>query len=139
MVTAVGDEVTKHAVGDRVGVGCLVRSCGECANCRAGREYCIPGNTLTYGAVDADGTITQGGYSSRIVVDENFVLSIPDGIGLDEAAPLMCAGITTYSPLRRFGAGPGKHVAVVGLGGLGHMAVKLAPRSVPRSACCRSH
>ena len=92
-------------MGDRVGVGCLVRSCGECANCRAGREYCIPGNTLTYGAVDADGTITQGGYSSRIVVDENFVLSIP-GIGLDEAAPLMCAGITTYSPCGGSARGP---------------------------------
>jgi len=105
----------------------MVRSCGECANCRDGREqYCIPGNTLTYGAVDEDGSITQGGYSSHIVVDENFILSIPDGIGLDEAAPLLCAGITTYSPLRKYGAGPGKNVAVVGLGGLGHMAVKLA-------------
>jgi alcohol dehydrogenase (NADP+) len=127
IVTEVGEKVTKHAIGDRVGVGCVVRSCGECANCLAGREqYCIPGNTLTYGAVDQDGTITQGGYSTHIVVDEHFVLSIPAGIGLDEAAPLLCAGITTYSPLRRHGAGPGKDVAVVGLGGLGHMAVKLA-------------
>ena len=127
IVTEVGERVNKHAAGDRVGVGCLVNSCGHCINCREGREqYCISGNTLTYGAVDNDGTITQGGYSSHIVVDENFVLSIPEGIGLDQAAPLMCAGITTYSPLRRYGAGSGKHVAVVGLGGLGHMAVKLA-------------
>lgn len=127
VVVAVGDQVTRHAVGDRVGVGCMVRSCGECVNCRAGREqYCIPGFTPTYGAVDRDGSITAGGYATRIVVDENFVVSIPNGIGLDEAAPLLCAGITTYSPLRKHGAGPGKNVAVVGLGGLGHMAVKLA-------------
>jgi uncharacterized zinc-type alcohol dehydrogenase-like protein len=127
IVTEVGAQVTAHAVGDRAGVGCMVRSCGECVNCVAGREqYCVPGNTLTYGAVDEDGTITQGGYSTHIVVDERFVLSIPDGIGLDAAAPLLCAGITTYSPLRRHGAGPGKNVAVVGLGGLGHMTVKLA-------------
>ena len=127
LVTDVGSDVTKHAVGDRVGVGCLVNSCRKCANCRAGREqYCIPGNTLTYGALDGDGTVTQGGYSTHIVVDEDFVLSIPEGIELAAAAPLLCAGITTYSPLRRFGAGPGRNVAVVGLGGLGHMAVKLA-------------
>ena len=127
IVSAVGDGVSMVAVGDRVGVGCMVNSCGQCANCCDGREqYCICGNTLTYGSVDVDGTITQGGYSSDIVVNENFVLSIPDGLGLDEAAPLLCAVITTYSPLRRFGAGPGKNVAVVGLGGLGHMAVKLA-------------
>src|SRR5690625_519198 len=105
VVVAVGGQVTKHAVGDRVGVGCMVDSCGECANCRAGREqYCIPGNTLTYGALDRDGSITQGGYSTHIVVDEHFVVSIPDGLGLDEAAPLLCAGITTYSPLRKHGA-----------------------------------
>jgi alcohol dehydrogenase (NADP+) len=115
VITEVGEKVTRHAVGDRVGVGCVVRSCRECANCRAGREqYCIPGNTLTYGSADRDGSITQGGYSTHIVVDEHFVLSIPDGIGLDEAAPLLCACITTYSPLRRHGAGPGKNVAVVG-------------------------
>ncbi len=127
IVTAVGDEVTKHSVGDRVGVGCQVNSCRECANCRAGREqYCIPGNTQTYNGVDADGTPTHGGYSSDIVVDEHFVLSIPDGLELDQAAPLLCAGITTYSPLNHWNAGPGKQVAVIGLGGLGHMAVKIA-------------
>ena len=127
VVVAVGDQVTKHAVGDRVGVGCMVRSCGECVNCLAGREqYCAAGFTPTYGGVDQDRSITQGGYSTHIVVDEHFVVSIPDGIALDQAAPLLCAGITTYSPMRKHGVGPGKNVAVVGLGGLGHLAVKLA-------------
>jgi len=127
IVTQVGENVTKHKVGDRVGVGCMVDSCRECANCEKGDEqYCLNGNTLTYGSTDKYGTYTMGGYSTHIVVDEDFVLSIPEGIELDEAAPLMCAGITTYSPLRHWGAGPGKKVAVVGLGGLGHMAVKLA-------------
>jgi uncharacterized zinc-type alcohol dehydrogenase-like protein len=96
-------------------------------NCQKGEEqYCLPGNTQTYGSIDRDGTVTYGGYSSHVVVDEDFVLRIPDGLELDVAAPLLCAGITTYSPLRHWGAGPGKRVAVVGLGGLGHMAVKLA-------------
>ncbi|RJT96913.1 NAD(P)-dependent alcohol dehydrogenase [Arthrobacter frigidicola] len=127
IVTEVGAEVTKHAVGDRVGVGCMVNSCGECVNCRKGEEqYCLAGSIGTYGAVDRDGTITQGGYSTHVVVTEDFVVSIPEGIALDAAAPLLCAGITTYSPLRHWGAGPGRKVAVVGLGGLGHMAVKLA-------------
>jgi uncharacterized zinc-type alcohol dehydrogenase-like protein len=127
IVTEVGSAVTKHAVGDRVGVGCMVNSCRECANCTKGEEqYCLNGMTGTYGAVDRDGSITQGGYSSHVVVTEDFVVSIPEGIGLDAAAPLLCAGITTYSPLRHWGAGPGKKIAVVGLGGLGHMAVKLA-------------
>ncbi|WP_406327746.1 NAD(P)-dependent alcohol dehydrogenase [Streptomyces sp. NBC_00203] len=127
IVTEVGSEVTRHAVGDRVGVGCMVDSCRECVNCRKGDEqYCLKGNTLTYGSIDKDGTLTQGGYSTHVVVTEDFVVNIPEGIGLDEAAPLMCAGITTYSPLRRWGAGPGKQVAVIGLGGLGHMAVKIA-------------
>ncbi|WP_347111059.1 NAD(P)-dependent alcohol dehydrogenase [Paenarthrobacter sp. S56] len=127
IVTEVGSEVTKHQVGDRVGVGCMVNSCKDCANCRAGEEqYCLKGNVGTYASVDRDGSITQGGYSSDIVVDEDFVVSIPDGLELDVAAPLLCAGITTYSPLRHWNAGPGKKVAVVGLGGLGHMAVKLA-------------
>ena len=127
IVTEIGSAVTKHAVGDRVGVGCMVNSCGECANCQKGDEqYCLKGMTGTYGAVDRDGTVTQGGYSTHVVVTENFVVTIPEGIELDVAAPLLCAGITTYSPLRRWGAGPGKKVAVVGLGGLGHMAVKLA-------------
>jgi uncharacterized zinc-type alcohol dehydrogenase-like protein len=127
VVTEVGSAVTKHKVGDRVGVGCMVNSCRECANCLNGDEqYCLKGMVGTYGAEDRDGTITQGGYSTHVVVTEHFVVSIPDGLELDVAAPLLCAGITTYSPLHRWGAGPGKKVAVVGLGGLGHMAVKLA-------------
>ncbi len=127
IVAEVGSEVTRFAVGDRVGVGCMVDSCGECASCTKGEEqYCLKGSTLTYGSIDPDGRLTHGGYSTHIVVTENFVVGIPEGIGLDVAAPLLCAGITTYSPLRHWGAGPGKKVAIVGLGGLGHMAVKLA-------------
>jgi uncharacterized zinc-type alcohol dehydrogenase-like protein len=127
VVAEVGPEVTRHRVGDRVGVGCFVNSCRECANCRNGDEqYCRTGGVPTYGAVDRDGTITQGGYSTHVVVDAHFVLSVPDGLDLAAAAPLLCAGITTYSPLKRWGAGPGKKVAVVGLGGLGHMGVKIA-------------
>ncbi|MGO1391820.1 NAD(P)-dependent alcohol dehydrogenase [Agrococcus casei] len=126
-VAAVGSAVTKHAVGDRVGVGCLVNSCRECANCVAGAEqYCLNGKTGTYAEVDRDGTITQGGYATQVVVDADFVLRVPESIPFEKAAPLLCAGITTYSPLRRWNAGPGTRVAVVGLGGLGHMAVKLA-------------
>src|SRR3954464_14202894 len=127
IVAEVGSDVTKFLPGDRVGVGCMVNSCRECENCLAGNEqYCLAGNTQTYGSVDRDGTITHGGYSDHVVVDDDFVLRIPDGLSLDAAAPLLCAGITTYSPLRHWNAGPGKQVAVVGLGGLGHMAVKLA-------------
>ena len=127
VVAEVGSDVTRHQVGDRVGVGCMVNSCGECANCRNGDEqYCLDGMVPTYAGTDRDGTTTQGGYSTHVVVDADFVLSVPDGIDPAAAAPLLCAGITTYSPLRRWGAGPGKKVAVVGLGGLGHMAVKIA-------------
>jgi uncharacterized zinc-type alcohol dehydrogenase-like protein len=127
IVAEVGPEVTKFAAGDRVGVGCMVNSCRKCDNCQAGMEqYCLGGNTGTYCSVDLDGTITQGGYSTHIVVDEDFVLSVPESIPLEKAAPLLCAGITTYSPLAHWHAGPGKRVAVVGLGGLGHMAVKIA-------------
>jgi uncharacterized zinc-type alcohol dehydrogenase-like protein len=127
VVAQVGSKVTKHAVGDRVGVGCMVDSCGECANCRKGEEqHCLEGMTPTYGGIGKDSQLTHGGYSTHIVVTEDFVLKIPEGIGLDAAAPLLCAGITTYAPLRHWGAGPGKKVAIVGLGGLGHMAVKLA-------------
>ena len=127
VVTEVGSEVTKYKVGDRVGVGCFVDSCRECSSCRAGLEqYCTGiGMVGTYNAVGTDGTPTYGGYSGAIVVDENYVLRIPDGIPLDAAAPLLCAGITLYSPLRHWNAGPGKRVAVIGLGGLGHMGVKL--------------
>ncbi|MYW92534.1 NAD(P)-dependent alcohol dehydrogenase [Amycolatopsis rubida] len=127
VVAAVGSDVTKYQVGDRVGVGCMVDSCGECEYCRAGSEqFCVKGNVQTYNGVGFDGENTYGGYSRQIVVKDAFVCRIPEGISLDVAAPLLCAGITTYSPLRRWGAGPGKKVAVVGLGGLGHMAVKLA-------------
>ncbi|MEV8595820.1 NAD(P)-dependent alcohol dehydrogenase [Streptomyces sp. NPDC052012] len=128
VVSEVGPGVTKFAVGDRVGVGCMVDSCRECENCRAGEEqYCTgSGMVGTYNAVGKDGEPTYGGYSQKIVVDENYVLRIPDGLSLDVAAPLLCAGITTYAPLKHWNAGPGKKVAVLGMGGLGHMAVKLA-------------
>jgi uncharacterized zinc-type alcohol dehydrogenase-like protein len=127
VVTEVGPGVTRHRVGDRVGVGCMVNSCRECANCRKGQEqYCLNGMVATYAGIDRDGTVTQGGYSTHVVVDADFVLRVPETIDPAAAAPLLCAGITTYSPLRRWGAGPGRRVAVVGLGGLGHMAVKLA-------------
>ncbi|MFC3688593.1 NAD(P)-dependent alcohol dehydrogenase [Aquipuribacter hungaricus] len=126
-VAEVGAEVTKHQVGDRVGVGCMVDSCRECSSCTQGLEqYCLEGNIGTYAAVGRDGEPTMGGYSQQIVVTEDFVLRIPEGIELDEAAPLLCAGVTLYSPLHHWGAGPGKRVAIVGLGGLGHMGVKIA-------------
>jgi len=126
-VAEIGSDVTKFAVGDRVGVGCLVNSCGECANCEAGEEqYCLNGNVGTYAAVDRDGSITQGGYSTHVVVDADFVLKVPESIPYEAAAPLLCAGITTYSPLAHWQVGPGSKVAVVGLGGLGHMGVKIA-------------
>ena len=127
IVAEVGSDVSRHRVGDRVGVGCMVNSCRECENCLAGEEqYCLKGNIGTYAAVDRDGTITQGGYSTHVVVTEDFVLRVPEAIPFEKAAPLLCAGITTYSPLKHWNAGPGKKVAVVGMGGLGHMAVKLA-------------
>jgi uncharacterized zinc-type alcohol dehydrogenase-like protein len=126
-VEAVGADVSRHAVGARVGVGCLVDSCRTCASCLAGQEqFCTGGSVGTYGAIGRDGRVTDGGYSTHIVVDEDFVVGIPDGIGLDVAAPLLCAGITLYSPLRHWGATTGERVAIVGLGGLGHMGVKLA-------------
>lgn len=127
-VTQVGSEVTKWRVGDTVGVGCFVDSCRGCEACKEGEEqYCDRGASFTYNSREQDGrTPTYGGYSTRITVDEAYVLRIPPGIPLDRAAPLLCAGITTYSPLRRFGVEAGDHVAVVGLGGLGHMGVKLA-------------
>ncbi|MFE3607649.1 NAD(P)-dependent alcohol dehydrogenase [Streptomyces goshikiensis] len=127
VVAEVGAEVTRFAIGDRVGVGCIVDSCRECEYCLAGQEqYCVQGMTGTYNAVDRQGERTYGGYSSHIVVDENYTVGIPEGIALDVAAPLLCAGITLYSPLKHWQAGPGKKVAVVGLGGLGHMGVKIA-------------
>ena len=127
IVTEIGSQVSKFTVGDRVGVGCFVDSCRTCKNCKAGlQQYCTGGGmTGTYNAVGKDGQPTHGGYSGSIVVDENYVLRIPAALPLDAAAPLLCAGITTYSPLRHFNVGPGTRLGVVGLGGLGHMAVKL--------------
>ncbi|MFD0365179.1 NAD(P)-dependent alcohol dehydrogenase [Nocardia sp. GCM10030253] len=131
IVAAVGSAVTKHQVGDRVGVGCMVDSCGVCGPCLADEEqYCEAGATMTYNTpVDPavqPGGHTMGGYSTQIVVTEHFVLTIPEGIGLDVAAPLLCAGITLFSPLRHWQAGPGKQVAIIGMGGLGHVGVKIA-------------
>ena len=126
-VTEVGPDVTRHSVGDLVGVGCMVNSCRECVNCLAGLEqYCLEGNIQTYTGLDRDGTITQGGYSTHVVVDADFVLSVPESLPIEAVAPLLCAGITTYSPLKHWKAGPGKKVAIVGMGGLGHMGVKIA-------------
>jgi len=127
-VSEVGSEVTKHKVGDRVGVGCMVNSCGECEYCKRGDEqYCAEGNTGTYTSVDpADGTVTQGGYSQAVVVTEDFVLRVPESLDYDKVAPLLCAGITLYSPLHHWGVTEGTKVAIVGMGGLGHMGVKIA-------------
>jgi uncharacterized zinc-type alcohol dehydrogenase-like protein len=126
-IKQIGASVTKWRVGDTVGVGCFIDSCRECEACQHGEEqYCAHGANFTYNSHERDGTTpTYGGYSTRITVDENYVLHIPDGIPLHRAAPLLCAGITTYSPLRQFGVKPGAKIAVVGLGGLGHMGVKL--------------
>ena len=126
-VTRVGTDVTRFKTGDHVGVGCMVDACGHCEACEDGHEQHCPESTYTYGGVDRrDGLPTQGGYSEKIVVNQKFVLRIPDGLDLKGAAPLLCAGITTWSPLKNYGVGPGSKVAVVGLGGLGHMAIKLA-------------
>ncbi|MFD9903747.1 NAD(P)-dependent alcohol dehydrogenase [Streptomyces sp. NPDC059063] len=127
VVAEVGDAVTGFAVGDRVGVGFIVNSCGQCAPCAAGEEqYCVEGFVKTYSARDHDGTVTLGGYSRSIVVAERFVLRVPDALALDSAAPLLCAGVTVYSPLRKWQAGPGVRVGVLGMGGLGHLGVKIA-------------
>lgn len=127
-VTAVGSEVKRHKVGDLVGVGCLVDSCRECPSCKDDLEnYCTGGSTFTYGAPDqVSGGFTQGGYSGAIVVDQDFVVSVPKNLEPAGAAPLLCAGITTYSPLRHWNVDGNSRVGVVGLGGLGHMAIKLA-------------
>jgi uncharacterized zinc-type alcohol dehydrogenase-like protein len=127
VVTQVGAEVTKHQVGSRVGIGCLVDSCRTCEHCERGLEqYCLNGAVGTYNSTGKDGLPTYGGYSAQLVVDQDFALRIPDALELDAAAPLLCAGITTYSPLRHWNAGPGKQVAIVGMGGLGHMGVQIA-------------
>jgi alcohol dehydrogenase (NADP+) len=126
-VAEVGSEVSDFAVGDRVGMGCICNSCGECKYCETGEEqFCTKGMVMTYGNEDYDGTITKGGYSRSIVVDRRYVLRIPEAISLEDAAPLLCAGITMYSPLRHWEIGPGSKVAIIGMGGLGHMGVKLA-------------
>jgi uncharacterized zinc-type alcohol dehydrogenase-like protein len=127
VVTAVGNGVTKFKVGDKVGVGCYVDSCRTCPECREGLEqYCSVATIWTYNGRDKEGTPTYGGYSDRIVVDENYTLRMPDNLPLEACAPLLCAGITLYSPLKHWKAGPGKKIAIVGMGGLGHMGVKLA-------------
>jgi len=125
IVRSVGAEVTKFKPGDRVGVGCLVDSCGECDSCQAGLEQFCDKSVWTYNSIDSTGKVTQGGYSQAITVRDHFVFAIPGAIAMDECAPLLCAGITTYSPLKRW-VQPGMKVAVVGLGGLGHVAVQIA-------------
>ncbi len=127
-VTAVGNHVTKFKQGDTVGIGCLVDSCRECDNCKQDLEqYCLNGGTYTYGTPDKLGDgITYGGYSNQIICDENYVLKVADNLPLEKVAPLLCAGITTYSPLRFWKIGAGQKVAILGLGGLGHMGVKFA-------------
>lgn len=127
-VTSVGSEVSHYTEGDIVGVGCMVDSCRDCEACEDGLEqYCVNGMTMTYGSPDPHtGEITQGGYSDKVVVSDRFVVRMPDGIDLKSAAPLLCAGITTYSPLKHYGVQAGHRVGVIGMGGLGHMGVKLA-------------
>ncbi|CAE1150779.1 NAD(P)-dependent alcohol dehydrogenase [Serratia sp. Tan611] len=127
-VSAVGSGVTTYQIGDLVGVGCMVDSCRSCPSCEEGLEqYCENGFTGTYNGQDRQtGAVTYGGYSTDMVVDQDFVLRVPDNLDPAGVAPLLCAGITTYSPLRQWGVGPGKKVGIVGLGGLGHMGVKLA-------------
>jgi alcohol dehydrogenase (NADP+) len=127
VVTEIGSRVTDVKVGDQAGIGCLVDSCLECAVCRAGQEsYCRKGKVLTYNAKGKDGAITSGGYSERVVADQRFVAPIPDSLPLDRSAPLLCAGITMFQPLRYWGAGPGKRVGILGFGGLGHVGTKMA-------------
>ena len=124
-VTEVGKNVTKFKAGDRVGVGCMVNSCQSCESCDKGFENHCPGIIFTYNSVDKDGTMTLVGYSSMVVVHERFVVRFPDAIPLDKGAPLLCAGITVYSPMKYHGLNvPGLHLGVLGLGGLGHVAVK---------------
>ena len=127
-VVSVGAAVSKFKPGEHVGIGCMVDSCQHCAACEQGLEqYCEEGHTLTYGSKDRqDGMTTYGGYSEKIVASEKFVVKVPSGLNLAGPAPLLCAGITTWSPLRHWKVGPGSKVAIVGLGGLGHMGIKLA-------------
>ncbi|MBF0485572.1 MAG: NAD(P)-dependent alcohol dehydrogenase [Candidatus Omnitrophica bacterium] len=127
IVAEVGKQVKSFKPGDKVGVGCLVDSCRECPDCKDGLEQFCVHPVFTYNSYEKDGkTLAQGGYSNRVVVNEDFVLRLPPALPMDAVAPLLCAGITTYSPLRHWKAGPGKKVGIMGLGGLGHMAVKIA-------------
>lgn len=128
LVTAVGAGVTKFAIGDRVGVGVFIDSCGTCENCQAGaQQYCLDGMTGTYNGLERDGTtVAMGGYSNKFVIDQDYALKVPESLDMTGVAPLLCAGITLYSPLRHWKAGPGSKVGVIGLGGLGHMGVKFA-------------
>lgn len=126
-VTEIGSKVRKVRVGDKVGIGCLVGSCRTCENCSADLENYCPKMVLTYGTPDFDGSITYGGYSNEMVCNEHFVIQFPENLPLAAGAPLLCAGITVYSPMKYYGiAKPGKHIGVNGLGGLGHVAVKFA-------------
>ena len=126
-IEAIGTEVTKFAVGDRAGVGCMSDSCRECDDCLEGLEqFCTGDKTMTYNGVGRDGQPTYGGYSKKIVVDEDFVIRIPDSMDLQSAAPLFCAGVTVYSPMRHWGVGPGSRVAIMGFGGVGHVATQIA-------------
>jgi uncharacterized zinc-type alcohol dehydrogenase-like protein len=134
IVSAIGPEVTKFAVGDRAGVGNMVDSCRQCDNCRDGLEQFCAKRVMTYNAIGRDGQPTQGGYSEKIVVDEAFVLKIPDSIPLQNAAPMFCAGITMYSPMRYWKVGPGSRVGIVGFGGLGHVGVQIAKAFGARTA-----
>lgn len=127
VIEKIGSRVSRHGIGDVVGVGCMVNSCGRCHECLAHhQQFCTDGVIYTYNSVEKDGNITQGGYANNIVVDQKFVLSIPSHLSQAQAAPLLCAGITTYSPLRHWNIQPQDKVGIVGLGGLGHMAVKFA-------------
>ncbi|WP_249019830.1 NAD(P)-dependent alcohol dehydrogenase [Conexibacter sp. S30A1] len=126
-ISAIGSDVAKFTVGDAAGIGCLVDSCRECKECKAGQEsYCRTGKVLTYNGIGRDGGVTLGGYSERIVVDERFAVLIPSAMPLHQTAPLMCAGITMYQPLRHWGAASGKRVGIIGFGGLGHIGVQIA-------------
>ncbi|XP_073003902.1 probable cinnamyl alcohol dehydrogenase 5 isoform X1 [Typha latifolia] len=125
VVAEVGSKVQKFKVGDKVGVGCMVNSCQSCDNCGQGFENYCPQIILTYNSIDKDGSMTYGGYSNMVVVDQNYVIRFPENLPLDKGAPLLCAGITVYSPMKYHGLNePGKHLGVIGLGGLGHVAVK---------------
>lgn len=129
VVSAIGQNVNNFKVGDRVGVGCFIDSCGKCKYCKAGEEqFCEKGVISVFVGDDYDGNSTEGGYSQSIVVKDRFVLSIPDKLDLAQASPLLCAGITTYNPLKRYGITKGSRVAIVGLGGLGHIATQFASK-----------